>query len=417
MKKKINERRKYEAVRVVMTEAEEEARMHVEYAARMAVEQAALMASGEWSVAFDFALASACGGWQCLPPSPASGHHLLTFHDYSITCKGIPTGQCAKSRNFTVGGHRWRIDYYPNGIGSSVKNHVTLCLILDEDVPAGVKAKYSFCLAGETEEKQAVGLASAAVSNFCSWSRSCNKWDRFIKREDLESSKHLENDPFTVRCDIVVVHGYSPADHAVSFVSVPTCDLSRDLGELLGTGNGADVVFEVRGEIVAAHRCVLAARSLVFRAELLGPMKENAVAGVVVRVEDMEAEVFKALLRFAYTGSLPETRKEDEDVTCQHLLVAADRYGIERLKLICEEKLCKYIDIGTVATILALAEQHRCEGLKKACFHFLAAPANLRAVMATDGFQHLSTSCPSIIVELMAMSFGALAQCSIQSVR
>lgn len=64
MKKKINERRKYEAVRVVMTEAEEEARMHVEYAARMAVEQAALMASGEWSVAFDFALA--CLDFVCL---------------------------------------------------------------------------------------------------------------------------------------------------------------------------------------------------------------------------------------------------------------------------------------------------------------------------------------------------------------
>jgi speckle-type POZ protein len=116
--------------------------------------------------------------------------------------------------------------------------------------------------------------------------------------------------------------------------------------------------------------------------------------------------VFKALLHFAYTGSLPETWKEDEDVTCQHLLVAADRYGMERLKLICEEKLCEYIKVGSVATILALAEQHHCEGLKKACFHFLAARATLRAVMATDSFQHLSRSCPSLIVELMAMSVG-----------
>ena len=54
MKKKTNERREYEAVRAVMTEAEEEARMHVEYAVRMAVEQDALMASGEWSVTLRF---------------------------------------------------------------------------------------------------------------------------------------------------------------------------------------------------------------------------------------------------------------------------------------------------------------------------------------------------------------------------
>jgi speckle-type POZ protein len=86
------------------------------------------------------------------------------------------------------------------------------------------------------------------------------------------------------------------------------------------------------------------------------------------------------------------------------MLVAADRYGMERMKLICEEKLCEYIDVGSAATILALADQHHCEGLKKACLNFLAAPATLRAVMATDGFQHLSRTCPSLMVELMAMS-------------
>ncbi|XBI49658.1 hypothetical protein VPH35_113197 [Triticum aestivum] len=196
-------------------------------------------------------------------------------------------------------------------------------------------------------------------------------------------------------------------------VPVPPCDLHRHLGELLETEKGADVVFEVDGETVAAHRCLLAARSPVFRAELFGPMKEgNAVAAGVVRVEDMDAEVFKALIRFAYTGSLPETRKKDEDVRCQHLLVAADRYGMERLKLICEEKLREYINLGTVATILALAEQHHCKWLKRACFDFLATPANLSAVMTTDGFQfqHLNMSFPSVIVELMAMSVGALVE-------
>lgn len=42
----------------------------------------------------------------------------------------------------------------------------------------------------------------------------------------------------------------------------------------------------------------------------------------------------------------------------QHLLVAADRHGLERLKLICEDKLCKYIDTRMSTTTLVLAEQH-----------------------------------------------------------
>ncbi|XP_037445151.1 BTB/POZ and MATH domain-containing protein 2-like [Triticum dicoccoides] len=331
----------------------------------------------------------------------ASGHHLLTVHGYSRT-KGVPTGECVKSRPFDIGGHRWRIDYYPNGVRAEVADYVSLSLMLDEDegvaaAPA-VKAQYDIRLAGEAEEEEEEGaaLASASVDDFTpgrGW-----VYTTFVSREELEGSEHLRNDSFTVRCDIVVVRDYRAEDAAAGFVSVPACDLRRDLAGLLETEKGADVVFEVGGETVAAHRCVLAARSSVFAAELFGPMKEGK--------EDMKPEVFKALLRFAYTGLLPETRKEDQDVTCQHLLVAADRYGMRRLKLICEEKLCECINVGSAAIVLALAEQHRCEGLKKACFDFLAAPANLRAVVATEGFQHLSRSCPSLMAEVITMSLG-----------
>ncbi|XBH65356.1 hypothetical protein VPH35_118969 [Triticum aestivum] len=331
----------------------------------------------------------------------ASGHHLLTIHGYS--CTNVPTGQKISSQPFQLGGHRWRIDYYPNGITSAVADYVSLSLILAEDVKAAVKAKHSFCLAGEPEERKVGRLRSAPVVTYSS--RGCcffNRYSTFIRREDLLKSKNLKNDSFTVRCDILVVHGYRAKE---AYVSVPPCDLRGDLRKLLETEKGTDVVFEVDGETVAAHRCVLAARSPVFAAELFGPMKEGkADEGGIVRVEDMNVEVFKALLCFAYTGSLPEMHKEEEDITCQHLLVAADRFDMGRLKLICEEKLCGYIDVGTVATILTLAEQHHCEGLKKACFDFLAAPTNLRAALASDGLQHLSASCPSLMAELMARS-------------
>lgn len=53
-------------------------------------------------------------------------------------------------------------------------------------------------------------------------------------------------------------------------------------------------------------RAVLAARSLVFKAELLGPMAE-------------------AMLRFVYTT--PEM--------VQHLLVAVDRFALDRHNLMC----------------------------------------------------------------------------------
>jgi speckle-type POZ protein len=237
----------------------------------------------------------------------ASGYHLLTIHGYSRT-KGIPTGECVRSSAFTICGHRWRIDYYPNGIRSGLAGYVSLSLNLEEDVAEPVKAQYDFCLAGEAEEPENVAaLASASVERFPS--RGVSFYAMFVKRERLERSCHLTNDSFLIRCDIVVVHSYRASDDAPAFVAVPPCDLRRHFGELLRTEKGADVVFEVGGETVAAHRCVLAARSSVFSAELFGPMREGNAAGVVVRIEDMNVEVFKALLHFVYTGSLPERRR------------------------------------------------------------------------------------------------------------
>lgn len=262
------------------------------------------------------------GSRASIMPDDASGHHLLTIHRYYRT-KGIPTGQCARSLPFIIGGYRWCIDYYPNGVCREVADYISLCLVLDEDVVAPVMAQHGMRLAGSpAEEERAVPQVSTQAERFLSW--TALSFTMFIRRQELESSKYLRNDLFTIRCDITIlnyIRGVPP------FIPEPPCDLRQEFAKLLETEMGADVVFEVGGETVAAHRCVLAVRSAVFAAELFGPLKEGnaATTGVVVRVDDMEAEVFKALLRYVYTGKLPEMCKEDEDVTCQHLLVAADR--------------------------------------------------------------------------------------------
>jgi hypothetical protein len=174
--------------------------------------------------------------------------------------------------------------------------------------------------------------------------------------------------------------------------------LQRQLLALLRSERGGDVTFEVGGELFLAHRYMLAARSSVFMAQLFSPMAENAAARV--RIDDMVPRVFKAMLEFIYTDEWPETVDAGEAAVemTQHLLVAADRYGLERLKLICEDKLCDTIDTSTAATTLTLAEQHGCRVLREACIYFLRwIPGNLGKTMASDGFQHLKASCPSLV--------------------
>ncbi|XBJ27316.1 hypothetical protein VPH35_004596 [Triticum aestivum] len=191
------------------------------------------------------------------------------------------------------------------------------------------------------------------------------------------------------------------------FVVVPPSNLHLHFADLLESMDGVDVTFHVAGRMFSAHRLILAARSPVFRAELLGAMKEKA--GGPIEIHDMEANVFKCLLHFIYTDSLPDLQMASNQgeahldvMMASHLLVAADRYNIERLKLICKHKLCSHIDADMAATSLALAEQHCCNGLKEACLQFLASPSNLEAVMTSDGYKHLKSSCPSALKELIA---------------
>nr|XP_051220193.1 BTB/POZ and MATH domain-containing protein 1-like [Lolium perenne] len=284
----------------------------------------------------------------------ASGYHLLVVEGYSRTKADVLNGNYIESRCFRVGGYLWTVRYYPNGLWTSHADFIS------------------------------AGL--------------------FIRRDDFEDSEHLKDDSFTIRCDVVVIKDVDAKATASPFVTVPPPDMQRHFADLLASKEGADVTFNVGGEKLSAHRCVLAARSRVFKAELFGPMKEGKVTAGVIYVKDMESQVFRAMLAFIYTDSEPELEKgDDEDVIWRQLLVAADRYDLQRLKLVCEDKLCGFINVNTTTAILALAERHGCDGLKKACYHFLATPGNVKAVVATDGFDHLISSSPSVVKELMAM--------------
>lgn len=83
------------------------------------------------------------------------------------------------------------------------------------------------------------------------------------------------------------------------------------------------------------------------------------------------------------------------------LLEAADRYKVERLKLICEDMLCKRVSTSMVITTLVLAEQHHCQKLKAVCIKFLISPKNMEVILENGGFKQLQRSCPSVLMDLI----------------
>jgi speckle-type POZ protein len=118
----------------------------------------------------------------------------------------------------------------------------------------------------------------------------CRGYKRFFKRTLLETSDYLKDDCLSVHCSVGVVRSYTEGPKIYS-ITPPSSNIGQHFGRLLESGKGTDVNFEVDGETFAAHKLVLAARSPVFRAQLIGPMRDQNTQ--CIKVEDMETPVFK----------------------------------------------------------------------------------------------------------------------------
>ncbi|CAM0902589.1 unnamed protein product [Alopecurus aequalis] len=311
--------------------------------------------------------------------------HVTATLDYKLTnylqLKGMGVGNLVSSRVLRVGGHGWKIDFYPDGVNSDCAGNAS-CFLLYLGRAKVLSAKFALSMMETNGQEQ---VASHAMADRKFKPSPGNDWGyaKFVDRSKLKSRSRLGDGCFTIRCVLTVRK------------DSPPLELPGHLERLLGDERGADVTFSVGGEEFCAHRSLLAARSPIFAAQLFVPMAEKD-SRRYVEVMDMEPTTFRMMLHYIYTDALPlcsDNGGANSAPVMQHLLVAAERYGLDRLKQICEDELCKGMDVETIMTTLALANQHQCERLKKACVTFMASTEVMAAVVETDGFKEHLKAC------------------------
>jgi speckle-type POZ protein len=330
-----------------------------------------------------------------------TGSYLFRIQQYKRLQNMVANGIFIKSGTFGVGGHDWSIHCYPNGDDG---NEGSISLYLNHashdktgdataafDISILDNAGKPLCTNGEIHPSNLThGETQGKAENFSSGSEPTSAgWEDFVKVQDLDEEEYLKDGCMSILCEVTVLD-MRTTDYRAGCV-VPPSDLHRQLTEVLWESKeGVDVEIEVGGETFPAHRWMLAARSPVFKAELL---QSSAALSPRIRVDNMDPGVFKVLLHFIYTDALPKEIVERQETLAttmaKPLLLAADRYKLERLKLICEDILCGHIDVKSVGATLAFADQHSCRMLKEACMEFLADPANLEAAVSTRGFEEL----------------------------
>lgn len=158
---------------------------------------------------------------------------------------------------------------------------------------------------------------------------------------------------------------------------------------------------------VRAHKVILAAHSETFEHEF----KVNAASEFSIPERDYES--FPALLEFIYERKIPD----GNFVALKNLLIVAERYQVQTLKCLLEQRLQSNLNITNVGNTLAASIVANATYLRIAASLFLMD--NLTPVTKTETWKKVSRDNPSIYmtaVETAAEHTTNSTKCQIECV-
>ena len=138
--------------------------------------------------------------------------------------------------------------------------------------------------------------------------------------------------------------------------SIPTEKIDRtrlqeDLLSLLEGSSNGDITFCFDDREIEAHKAILLARAPYFANMFQSGMKESS--SKKVHITDVESGIFKAVLYYLYTGEAPKNMPE----IALELLVAAEKYDLDELAVLCLISVCDHLTADNVVDALIVAEK------------------------------------------------------------
>jgi len=160
-------------------------------------------------------------------------------------------------------------------------------------------------------------------------------------------------------------------------------DTLRQQGQL----GFCDVILRLSGQEFHAHKLILASCSDYFYAMFNGNMKESKER--VVDINGVDVDVMKLVLNFIYTGSIPLSNDNVEDI-----LQAANLMLIKSLKEVCCRFLETLLTVNNCLGMQKFAESYSCEALFETTTKFICD--NFGYITDSDEFLQLYPAqlCP-----------------------
>lgn len=187
-----------------------------------------------------------------------------------------------------------------------------------------------------------------------------------LKRNDVMNDKNgiLSHGTLNIRCELYFPEGTINFTRKQNAVTSIENIRSQNFERLFDSKVLCDVTLSVGAQQFQAHKCVLAAQSKVFSAMFEHNMREKNEN--LVTIKDVDPPVMFEVLRFIYCG------KFNDNQNAADLLIAANKYELEELGYICEQKLIDNLSLDNVGETLILADRYKIDTLKKSVLQFIA---------------------------------------------
>ena len=235
--------------------------------------------------------------------------------------------------------------------------------------------------------------------------------------------------------DLIVFGGYDGQSRLADFkklalgdptrLDLPKATLAMDLQRLVGSSEYSDVTFIVEDMEIPAHR-VLCSRSPYFRVMFDGRMSEGSQKHI--KLPGVSRRAFLKVLQCVYSdeatldsgdnfapvlsieNSSEVTDKEGEGRICEdssgnrlaftmEVFMAADQFGVDRLKRLCEQEIVCGISVENAAAILQAADVHNAVALRGRCLDFILR--HFDAVSKSAAFEDMAKNNVTLLLEVL----------------
>ncbi|KAF7068547.1 hypothetical protein CFC21_074288 [Triticum aestivum] len=203
----------------------------------------------------------------CTPLEEAQGTHVFNILGYNKhRGMGHDDNSYIRSGVFVVGDHDWVIRFFPDGYKGEGQDYISVYLELL--CIAELRASCDMRLVDQcTGISYSMHKTGPRIFRSSDISRFAPLTPIFIRRSEIEGSVYLRDDRLTIEC-IVTVFKRPHVTETKSYpkIDMPPPDMTDHVAKLLEEKEGFDVSFIVGGEMIEAHRFVLAMRSPVLKA-------------------------------------------------------------------------------------------------------------------------------------------------------